>query len=51
MGDTRNSYEIPFRILEGENKSEELSVAGRIILKWILGTYCRSCGLNSSGSG
>jgi hypothetical protein len=41
VGEMRNAYKILVRKPEERNLSEDLSVAGRIILEWILGKVGR----------
>jgi hypothetical protein len=54
MGEVRNAYNILVGKSEEKNHSEDLGVDGKIILEWILGTYCGKVwtgGLDASGSG
>jgi hypothetical protein len=51
MGEKRNAYKILVGKPAGKYCYEDVGVDGKIILEWILGKYCGSCGLNSSGSG
>jgi hypothetical protein len=39
MGDIRNSYRILVGNLKERDHSEDIDVAGRIVLEWILGKY------------
>jgi len=51
MGKTRNSCRNLVGRPEGKTYSENLDVAGKIILQWVLGKRWGKWGLDASGSG
>jgi hypothetical protein len=50
-GRRERSKKVWFKSTKGRDQLEDLGIYGRIILKWILGTYGWRCGLDSSDIG